>query len=110
MAMHGTVSQFNPAKDGWTTYIKHLNHYFITNDVDSEDKKRSILLSACGSSTYKLIQSLVEPGKLDMMPYANIVKLLLRSSSLRNCSSLMRAVRIRQLWHYPGSDAARSPS
>ena len=76
MAMHGTVSQFNPAKEGWTTYIECLNHYFIANDVDSEDKKRSILLSACGSSTYKLIRSLVEPGKLDTTPYADIVKLV----------------------------------
>ena len=55
MAMHGTVSQFNPAKEGWTTYIEGLNHYFIANDVNSKDKKHSILLSACGSSTYKLI-------------------------------------------------------
>ena len=55
MAMHGTVSQFNPAKEGWTTYIERLNHYFIANNVNSKDKKHSILLSACGSSTYKLI-------------------------------------------------------
>ena len=70
MATHGTVSQYQQSKDTWTTYVERLNHYFIANDVTDEGKKRSILLSACGSSTYKLIRSLVEVGQLATSPYS----------------------------------------
>ena len=76
MATHGTVSQYQQSKETWTTYVERLNHYFIANDVADEGKKRSILLSACGSSTYKLIRSLVEIGQLATTPYSEITKLV----------------------------------
>jgi len=76
MATHGTVSQFHPQKESWTTYIERLNHYFVANDVEDVEKKRSILLSACGPATYKLIRSLVETGTLETTSYADIVKLV----------------------------------
>ena len=76
MATHGTVSQYQQSKETWTTYVERLNHYFIANDVADEVKKRSILLSACGSSTYKLIRSLVEVGQLATTPYSEITKLV----------------------------------
>ena len=65
MATHGTVSQYQQSKETWTTF-----------HVADEGKKRSILLSACGSSTYKLIQSLVEVGQLATTPYSEIKKLV----------------------------------
>ena len=76
MATHGTVSQYQQSKETWTTYVERLNHYFIANDVADEGKKRSILLSACGSSTYKLIRSLVEVGQLATTPYSEITKMV----------------------------------
>ena len=76
MATHGTVSQYQQSKETWTTYVERLNHYFIANDVADEGKKRSILPSACGSSTYKLIRSLVEVGQLATTPYSEITKLV----------------------------------
>ena len=76
MATHGTVSQYQQSKETWTTYVERLNHYFIANDVADEGKKRSILLAACGSSTYKLIRSLVEVGQLATTPYSEITKLV----------------------------------
>ena len=45
----------------------------VANDVMDTDKKRLILLSACGA---KVIQNLVEEGKLDMTPYDDTVKLV----------------------------------
>ena len=76
LATHGTVSQYQQSKETWATYVERLNHYFIANDVADEGKKRSILLSACGSSTYKLIRSLVEVGQLATTPYSEITKLV----------------------------------
>ena len=51
-----------------------MKHYFIANDVGNGDKKRSILLSTCGASTFTLIQNLVEKDKLNTMSFDDIVK------------------------------------
>ena len=75
MATHGTVKPFNEQSDDWPTYIERLIHYFIANDVQEEAKKRSILLTVCGATTYKLIRSLAPDG-LDSMSYADMVKLV----------------------------------
>ena len=76
MATHGTVSMFDPSTEDWMTYTERMKHYFVANDVTDADKKRSILLSACGPATYKVIRNLVEEGKLDTTPYDDIVKLV----------------------------------
>ena len=43
MATHGTVKPFNEQSDDWPTYIEHLQHYFIANDVLEVSKNCSIL-------------------------------------------------------------------
>ena len=40
-------------RTGLVTPIEWSKYYFIANDVGHGDKKRSILLSACGASTFK---------------------------------------------------------
>ena len=76
MATHGAVSSFNPTAEDCTTYTDRMKHYFVANDVADEGKKRSILLSACGPATSKVIQNLVEDGKLNTTSYDDIVKLI----------------------------------
>ena len=63
MATHGVVSMFDPSTEDWTTYTERMKHYFVANDVTDAKKKHSILLSACGPATYKVIRNLVEEGK-----------------------------------------------
>ena len=87
MATHGTVSMFDPSTEDWTTYTERMKHYFVANNVTDADKKRSILLSACGPAMYKVIRNLVEEGKLDTMPYDDIVETseeLLRPAAIGN--------------------------
>jgi hypothetical protein len=45
------------------SYTERLQQYFIANDIpeDAVAKRRALLLSACGSSTYLLIRRLVSP-------------------------------------------------
>lgn len=76
MATHGSVSAYDPSVEDWTTYTQRLHHYFVANDVETEVKKRSILLSACGAATYKLIRNLIAEDKLESTPYEDIVKLV----------------------------------
>ena len=77
MATHGTVSTFDPSKEDWTSYTDRMKHYFVANDVVDAGKKRSILLSACGATAFKIIRNLVGDDKLDSTSYDDIVKLVM---------------------------------
>ena len=76
MAIHGTIGEFCPKNEDWTSYTERLQQYFIANDVDGNEKKRAILLSVCGAATYKLIRSLVHPQKPTDNTFDEIVKLV----------------------------------
>ena len=54
------------------SYVEHLDLY-LTTDVTTDIKKRAILLSACGASTYKLIHSLIDLTKLNSILYKDLV-------------------------------------
>ena len=56
MAIHGRVSEFDQRKEEWTSYAERMTHYFAANKVDDGARKRSILLSAVGPATYKLLR------------------------------------------------------
>lgn len=76
MATHGTVEPFNSATDDWPTYVERLQHYFVANGVEDDAKQASILLTLCGTPTYKLLRSLVPDNKLEGVDYATLVGLL----------------------------------
>ena len=54
-------------------YIERLEHYFSANDIASPAKRRGILLTAVGASTYRLIRTLVSPAKVSEVSFADIV-------------------------------------
>ena len=51
--------------DYWEVYQERLQFYMVANGIEDVTKKRSILLTICGDSTFKLLCSLVPEGKLD---------------------------------------------
>ena len=58
LGLYGTVAMFDPKQDDWCEYIERLEHYFSANDIVSSEKRRAILLTAVGASTYRLIRTL----------------------------------------------------
>ncbi len=70
------VSEFDQHKEEWTSYAERMTHYFAANKVDDGAQKRSILLSAVGSATYKLLRSLVDSGDLTSKSYEELVEVL----------------------------------
>ena len=75
MATHGT---FNPNKEPWTAYTERLHHYFVANEVKSDEKKCAILLSVCGPDTYTTIRSVVDAEALASTNYEDLIKHLQR--------------------------------
>ena len=87
MSRHGTIEEFDGATEDWTAYSERLEQYFVANDVDEAAKKRAILLSVCGASTYKLIRSLVAPDKPTDKSFEDLVALLQPCAS-HHCSAI----------------------
>ena len=56
MATHGTLGEFNPTREDWTSYAERLELYFTANDIVTEKKQLAILLSICGAETCSLIR------------------------------------------------------
>ena len=65
MSTHSTVTAFDQSREGWRSYAERLKHYFVANEVVDNDKNHSILLSACGPATYRLLRSLAGVDKIN---------------------------------------------
>ena len=63
MATYGNVGEFKESEESWTQYAERLEQYFAANEIKDEKKQRAILLSVCGSKTYRLIRDLLQPKK-----------------------------------------------
>lgn len=55
----GQMESFTIGKDDWTLYVERLQEYLIANEIESEEKRRAVLVTLMGSKTYKLLASLV---------------------------------------------------
>ncbi len=73
MAYHGTISEFQSGSEDWVSYTERLEYYFEANDIADGGKKRSILLTACGLSTLKLIKGLLG-DKVKTTEYTAIIE------------------------------------
>lgn len=74
--LHGHLPEYDGNSEDWTVYAEQLKHYFIANDIESEAKQRSLLLSVCGASTFKLIKTLLPGTQLEETTFAQIVELV----------------------------------
>ena len=73
MAVHGALAAFNPCEEDWSEYSKRLTFYFSANGITMDTKKRAVLLSCCGPAIFRLLRSLVLPGKLDNFSFKELV-------------------------------------
>ena len=71
----GHLPKFNGSAAEWDVFAEQLSYYFVANGIDDADKKRAILLSACGAATYKLLKTLVAPAELTTKSFAELVQL-----------------------------------
>ena len=76
MATHGTIGKYDGNRETWKSYMECLVQYFAANDVESADKKRSILLSVCGPTMYQLIRNILAPVKPTERTFAQLVEVV----------------------------------
>ena len=73
----GRVDEFDDTKDDWPQYVERLEHFFLANGIDSEEKKRAVFLSVVGAAiTNKTLRNIVSPAKPGEKSYDELVKAL----------------------------------
>ena len=76
MSTFGKIEEFSPETGYWIQYTERLEQYFIANDISDASKKRAILLSVCGPTTYNLMRSLAAPVKPAQKTFEELCKLI----------------------------------
>ena len=80
MATIGKIGEFDRSVEDWVSYAERMDQYFVANGIGTEEadlpKRRAILLTCCGPSTYQLIRSLTAPDAPTSKTYAELVKLV----------------------------------
>ena len=74
MPIHGQIAAFDPHLETCFVYSERLGHYFLANDIVDADKKKAILLTVCGLSTYQLLKSLLQPETPNDKSYVQLVE------------------------------------
>ena len=75
MAYIGSVGEYVPEQEVWSTYIERFKQFVVANSI-SDDKKVATLLAVMGSKTYQLLRSLTTPKKPGEQTYEHITKCL----------------------------------
>ena len=69
----GHIGEFHSDSEDWISYTERLELYFVANGIEDATKRRAMLLSVCGSSTYQLIRDLFSPTKPTDRSFAELV-------------------------------------
>jgi hypothetical protein len=76
MATFGAIGEYSEHTEQWATYTDPLSEYFAANEIENATRKRAILNSVVGATTYKLISDLLSPQKPNEATFSEIVELL----------------------------------
>ena len=74
MATIGRIEEFHEDKEEWSQYTERLEHFFATNGITDDDKKRSVFLTVIGARVYKKLRNLIAPVKPGESDFATMSK------------------------------------
>ncbi|KAK8782853.1 hypothetical protein V5799_015806 [Amblyomma americanum] len=75
MPTYGALEPFHGQGGAWTEYLERDKLLFDANSVP-EEKKKSVFLTCCGSSTYSLLRSLLTSKTADQVSIDEIFSML----------------------------------
>ncbi|KAK8765826.1 hypothetical protein V5799_031566, partial [Amblyomma americanum] len=75
MPTYGALEPFHGEGGAWTEYLERVKLFFDANSIP-EEKKRSVFMICCGSSTYSLLRSLLTPKTPDQVSIDEIFSVL----------------------------------
>ena len=75
MAALGTVKEFDPDLEEWSSYVDRLEQLLIVHEI-AREKQRAILLSSVGPKTYSVLKDLLAPEKPSTKSFEELVECL----------------------------------
>ena len=75
-AILGKIDEYDADKEDWQQYVERLEHFFIANSITTAEKKRAVLVSVVGATTYRLLRNLCTPDKPGDKTYEELVQKL----------------------------------
>ncbi|CAC5381589.1 unnamed protein product [Mytilus coruscus] len=75
MPTYGRIEEFK-FENNFEEYTERLEEYFLANEIDDDDKKRSIFLTVCGEKPYSLLRNLCAPAKPNTKTFDNLKEVL----------------------------------
>ena len=72
----GKIAEFDSSQDDWPQYMESLGYFFNANGIESMEKKRAVLLTLIGATTYKILHSLAAPSKPGEKTYQELIQAL----------------------------------
>ncbi|CAC5384147.1 unnamed protein product [Mytilus coruscus] len=72
---YGRIEEFK-FENNFEEYTERLEEYFLANEIDDDDKKRSIFLTVCGEKTYSLLRNVCAPAKPNTKTFDNLKEVL----------------------------------
>ena len=106
MSVHGSLVPFDKEKEMWDMYKERLDFYFKAHDITTEERKRLILLSACGSATYEELRNLVRPDALRDKSYTQLVQAMKKHLNPPS-SKIMHQYKLFTTVRQPGDSIAK---
>ena len=73
---YGKLNEFNSSKETWNNFVERLEFFFAANEIDDNDKKKAILLSASSPETYTLCLNLCSPHSPAEKSYTELKDLI----------------------------------
>uniref|UniRef100_A0A1X7T5X9 Retrotransposon gag domain-containing protein n=1 Tax=Amphimedon queenslandica TaxID=400682 RepID=A0A1X7T5X9_AMPQE len=101
MPKHGKIDCFDPTETNWTSYVEKLE-YFTTIPAD---KQKSSFLAVCGSTTFELAKSLVQPDTLADTSFTDILGAL-KNHYAPEPSPIIQRFKFNSRQHIPGESIA----
>lgn len=74
--IYASMEPFVAENDEWPLYHERLENYFIVMDISDAARKRAILLSCMGATTYKIVRDMVSPALPSAKSYDDICAVL----------------------------------
>ncbi|VDI07889.1 Hypothetical predicted protein [Mytilus galloprovincialis] len=75
MPTYGRIEEFK-FENNFEEYTERLEEYFLANEIDDDDKKKSIFLTVCGEKTYSLLRNLCAPEKPNTKTFDKLKEVL----------------------------------
>lgn len=72
----GKIEEFDEGTENFTMYIERLEEYFTANDILEDRKKRAVLNTVIGKTTYALLCNLISPKRTSEFQYTELKQIL----------------------------------